>query len=99
IQIKKESLVIKRNKYTNLKERLISNDLSSGKQIELNSLKEKFKEKCWNSTRKYKEIFRDAFEGTLADKNKFKNKLLEHYRNNKSQLKKIDDLKKRTEIL
>lgn len=67
---------------------------------EQNELQSKFTEQCWqNVYKRYETIFNEAFEGLRSKKEKFTTRLLSEYQQNKSSLKDIDELKKKTKTI
>ena len=72
-----------------------TNTLESQKS-KLVELVNDFKEKSWsNIYKKYESMFKDAFTGYLS-KERFKDKLLDEFTNNKEALTPFDDLKKKS---
>jgi wobble nucleotide-excising tRNase len=62
-------------------------------KVEKQEAENSFSEAAWDDVfKKYKAIFKDAFEGVMASKTSFKEKLLVQASNNKSDLKSREDL-------
>ena len=60
---------------------------------------ENFKEKCWKRVyQKYKDVFKEAFKGSLY-KESFKNKLLQNYPNNAISVVPYNDLLEKAKII
>lgn len=99
IEQARSELDAKQKKRDGLRQNLSGEDGTGGKQAELVTLEGTFKTRCWDKTRRYKDVFKDAFKGTLSDSKKFKEKLLTEHNVNTASLKPYDDLAERAETL
>jgi len=70
------------------------------KKEELNENFKRFKEDCWEYIySKYKEGFKEVFKGYMASKEKFAKRIISEIQNNDSQLKDLEELKRRYNLL
>lgn len=99
IEQTKSELDAEQNTRARLRENLSGEDGNGGKQAELDTLEETFRDTCWDKTRQYKTVFKDALVRTLNDKKKFKKKLLAEYQSNAAALQPYDELVTRAKIL
>jgi len=75
------------------KKTLAGEDGNGGKEEELTSLENEFKEQCWTLKKKYDQDFKEAFKGFRNDAEKFKAKLLTEVESNKADLQTFEELK------
>lgn len=99
IQNKEKKLDEENQNLEDLKVKLNGTEDEKGKRKELEDTEKYYKELFWDKTRKYTDLFRDAFEGTLASKVSFKEKLLKEYIDNHRKEKSFEDIKSQASIL
>lgn len=86
-----------RGKIRNLLNSLNGEDEKGGKLNDLRVVEDDIKDLCWSIKQKYDQVFSKAFEGYRNNKDRFKEKFLEEYSSNSSNLETFDDLKIRAE--
>ncbi|AMQ26602.1 TPA: AAA family ATPase [Legionella pneumophila] len=86
-----------RKQITTLKKTLEGEDGQSGKKGELETLEENFKNKCWIQKQKYDDKLQGAFKGYRNDKDKFKDKVIQEWKENTATLQPLADLEKNAE--
>lgn len=70
-----------------------------GKRQELQQLEKDFQSRCWAQKQKYDDKFSEAFSGYRGSRKKFMTKVLEEEAENQAELKPLEDLKERAEIV
>lgn len=79
----------------------LSNDISGyranieAKTTSKESAEAVFVEQCWTIKERFDEFFEKAFTGYRGDKKRFKEKILQEYRNNASELLSLEQLKEK----
>jgi len=83
------------------KEKLVQKDTTIKEQEEnLKKLEQDFTEDCWNDIyKKYENIFKEAFAGSIGSGEKFKIKLLQEFANNVEPLVSYDELEKKAKTI
>ena len=95
----KEELESIKGQITNLRNTLEGDQGNGGKRKELKECEEEFTEKCWKLKQKHDESLKEAFRGYRADKEKFKEKLIEESRFKSASFVPLADLEKRAETV
>lgn len=70
-------------------------DGSGGKRKELQELKTRFEERCWQQKREYDDEFAEAFSGYRNSRSKFAEKVLDEDSNNEAELSPLENLKEK----
>ncbi|QDD91716.1 AAA family ATPase [Pseudomonas oryzihabitans] len=98
-----EALQRERRGYEQVKTRAQENlkglDGESGKIGEKKALEAKLLTRCWEQKQKHDNDFQIAFTGLRNNKEAFKNRVLQEYKDNTSQLAELEDLRKRADVL
>jgi wobble nucleotide-excising tRNase len=95
----KDDLDILTEKVKNLNANLRGENGVGGKQSELATLNEEFKNKCWFVYTKHKAKLSPAFEGFRNSKESFKDKILKEWKTNSATLCDLADLEQRTQTV
>jgi wobble nucleotide-excising tRNase len=80
---------------TNYKTTLDGDETRAGKRTELQTKEDVFRDRCWEVKKKFDAEFGEAFEGAHSAKEKFKARVLNEKKANKSSVEKLADLQKR----
>ncbi|KTD35007.1 hypothetical protein Lnau_1897 [Legionella nautarum] len=88
-----------RKKIITLKKNLEGEDGQGGKNEELKTLEENLKNKCWFQKQQYDDKLHSAFEGYRNNKDKFKEKIIQEWKDNTVTLKPLADLEKNAKTI
>lgn len=86
-------------KNNSLQETLEGKDRNGGKKAELATIELEFKSRVWELKKKYEGDFAAAFEGLRNNTEKFRDRFIQEYSNNKASLFSLEELKKKAQSI
>ena len=86
-------------KNSSLQETLVGTGRNIGKNNELTTLELEFKNRVWELKKKYDGDFSAAFEGLRNNTEKFRDRFIQEYSNNKASIFSLDELKKKAQSI
>ena len=78
-----------------LQAKLGLDDNSTGKRLEIKTLRDQFEAACWKIKTTHDAYFQGAFEGLRNSKNRFCDRVIHEYRTNEASLHTVEELKAR----